>query len=131
VLQQEVFDFDKVLAEANNKVKAMKNAVLKTAGVDTKILEDIRAIQYKLEDIDLVLSGNNSIKNRNGNQTASIKERLDDIMWSVWYSTATPTTTSKDSYKVADKQLKEIKSQLAQLESTQISKVAKAWYEGK
>ncbi len=137
-LQQEVFGFDKVLAEANDKVKAMKNAVLKTAGVEAKILEDIRAIQYKLDDIDVVLSGNNSIKNRNGNQTASIKERLDDIMWSVWYSTATPTTTSKDSYKVAEKQLKEIKSQLAQLESTQISKVAKAldaagapWYEGK
>ncbi len=137
-LQKAVFGFNNILHETDKKVKAMKNAALKTAGVDVKILEDIRAIQYKIEDIDLVLSGNNSIKNRSGNQTPSIKERLDEIMWSVWYSSATPTTTSRDSYKIVEKQLNELKSQLNQLELSQISKVAKAldaadapWYEGK
>ncbi len=137
-LQKAVYGFNNMLLETDKKVKAMKNAIIKTAGVNVKLLEEIRSIEYKLEDIDLVLSGNNSIKKRSGNQTSSVKERLDEIMWSVWYSTAIPTTTSKDSYKVAEKQLKTIKSQLEQLESNEISKVAKAleaagtpWYEGK
>lgn len=137
-LQQEVFGFNNILSETDKKVKTMKKAALATAGVDLTILEDIRAIQYKLEDIDLVLSGNNSIKKRNGNQTLSIKERLDEVMWSVWYSSEKPTTTSKDSYVIAEKQLIDIKSKLQQLDMTEISKVAKAldtarvpWYEGK
>lgn len=106
-LQQAVSASNQYFNEIVKNLKLMKTTILSSNVLDSKMLEKVRAIEYKLEDLKIVLFGNSTIEKRNDNQTPSINDRLGVISWSIWDIDSEVPGNSRMSYEIAGKQLKE------------------------
>jgi photosystem II stability/assembly factor-like uncharacterized protein len=119
-LQQAVTATNEYFNDIFKNVKLMNNAVQNSANVDLKLIEKIRTIQYKLEDLRVTLYGNSTIAEANENQTPSINDRLGYITWVVWDIDSAPTGTAEMSYDIISKELKQLISDLKKLVNNDI-----------
>lgn len=122
-LQNAVSATNEYFAKIKENVKLLKATVLNSNLVDNKLLEKIRKIEYKLADLEIILSGNKTIENRNENQTPSINDRLGYITWVVWEIDSAPTETAKMNYNIISKQLKQFLNDLRELNEKEIKPI--------
>ena len=120
-LENAAFATAKVLEETQKQVDLIEKSLMSTVDVDVKLLEKVRSIQKKLNDLNITLNGNPSIAKRNENQTPSIKDRLMYILWGIWSTDNNPTDTQKKSYKIASEQLTPVIDELRQIISVDIN----------
>ena len=67
------------------------------AGLDARL----RALELELEKIGIALSGDGFLRARNEADLPSISERVQNVVYSSWTSTAEPTRTQRDAYEIA------------------------------
>jgi hypothetical protein len=120
-LQQAVSASNQYLSEISKNLKLIKSTILNTNVVDTKLLEKVRKIEYRLEDLQIVLYGNSTIAKRNDNQTPSVNDRMGNISWSCWDIDSEPTGTSKTDYEIVSKQLKDFLKNLKEVVQNDIN----------
>lgn len=137
--RQEIVEFQNKVAKLQNAISAtneyfgkikenislIKTTILNSNLVDNKLLEKVRKIEYKLDDLEIVLSGNKTIEKRNENQTPSINDRLGYITWVVWEIDSAPTETAKMNYEIISKQLKQLLKDLNELVENEIRPLEK------
>lgn len=66
-------------------------------GIDARL----RALELELAKIGIALSGDGFLRARNEADLPSISERIQNVVYSSWTSTAEPTRTQRDAYTLA------------------------------
>lgn len=107
-----------VLNELKEKTTILVKSILSSPVADNeKLLENTYRTMRELEDVNIVLNGDNSRGSRNANQTPPVRERLDNVLWSFWESFAEPTQTSRNQLKIANELYAEANTKLKRLAS--------------
>ncbi len=120
-LQNAVMATNALRAETRKLVELIQKALLSSVDVKKESIMLSTETLRKLDDIDIRLNGDNSIAKRNENQTPSITDRLNYILWGLWSTNNAPTDTQKDAYKIAGEQLSPVIDTLKQMLSTDIA----------
>lgn len=107
-----------VLNELKEKTTILVKSILSSPVADNeKLLDNTYRTMRELEDVNIVLNGDNSRGSRNANQTPPVRERLDNVLWSFWESFAEPTQTSRNQLKIANELYTEANTKLKRLAS--------------
>jgi hypothetical protein len=72
-------------------LQIMEKAVLLSPNSDLGDIKKINDRQMRIEDIGIILFGNETIAKRNGLQTPSVNDRIGDVLYALWYSSGQPT----------------------------------------
>ncbi len=120
-LQNAIMSTQNVLNETQKQVNLMEKSLMTSVDVNIQLLEKVRTIQQKLNDLSIELNGNSSISQRNENQTPSINERLMYILWGIWSTDNNPTDTQKEAYRIASEQITSVIEKLRQIISVDIN----------
>jgi len=123
--QQEAMEFrrkfgltNSVLNDLKEKTTILVKSILSSPVADNeKLLDNTYRTMRELEDVNIVLNGDNSKGSRSANQTPAVRERLDNVLWSFWESFAEPTQTSRNQLKIANELYTEANSKLKRLSS--------------
>ncbi|MEN6293632.1 MAG: hypothetical protein ABFD07_16655, partial [Methanobacterium sp.] len=67
-----------------------------------------------------------TIEEHSENQTPSINDRLNYVIWVVWDLDSAPTSTARDSYNIASDQLKEFLRQMKSIQDNQVQPIQDA-----
>jgi photosystem II stability/assembly factor-like uncharacterized protein len=107
-----------------DKIEYLKKSVIDGANVPDSIYNSVLSIKQQLDAFNRSLNGDPLIARYEGGSPTSVKDRVGLITYALWTTTATPTTTLKQSYNVAADQfgglldqLKVIDNNLKTLES--------------
>lgn len=131
-----------IIKDVQKQLKLIENSLKTTVGVKKEPLIKLREIERNVKELSIALTGNPSISSRNENQTPSVYERINYILWGIWSTSSEPTQTQKDAYRIASMQLvpildsireishkdiKELMNQLEELKSPWIPGVMPNW----
>lgn len=107
--------------ELVNKVKHIKKAIEQTPAAPISLMSEAKSLEQQLSDIQVKLSGNNSISNRQFETAPSISGRVESIVYGLFGSTAAPTQTQKDAYEIAAEEFEPVMEELkAAVKSLQV-----------
>jgi photosystem II stability/assembly factor-like uncharacterized protein len=100
-LQRAVGGSIKVAKEVENRLAHLRRAILDTPAADADRLAAARALQTRVDDIQIALAGDPTKEERNVFTPPSIGERVSRIVGSQWTTTQGPTQTQRDAYRWA------------------------------
>jgi photosystem II stability/assembly factor-like uncharacterized protein len=103
-LQRAVLGAVSAAGEAQSRIDHLKKALADTPRSDPALQDRARAIEAKLKDIQEALSGDRVRGKYNEPRPSSIVDRVNQIVYGHWYSTADATTTHKRNYEIAAQQ---------------------------
>ncbi len=112
--------------ELKSRLASIKQAIKDSYAPDSKLMDDTLAIEKKLNEILRHLRGDVSIRARNENTPISIAERASSIIDDQYLSTAPPTQTHLDSYKIASEEFTEELNKLRTLLEVDVKNLEKA-----
>lgn len=124
-LQRAVLGTNNSLSETKKRINLIKIALMNSTNFKNDLLEKARNIEKDLYDIEIALNGDESKAKRNANQTPSIIDRLNYILWGIWAVSSAPTQTQKDAYQIASEQLSNALSKLKKIIETDIYNIEK------
>ncbi|MBU2492076.1 MAG: glycosyl hydrolase [Bacteroidetes bacterium] len=102
-------------SELVNKLTYLKKAVFDAAKAPAETYNKILSAELKLKDLNRKFNGDNLKANYEGASPTSVKERVDLITYSLWNTTAAPTTTFIKSYEDAAGKFGEILNSLTEV----------------
>jgi len=100
------------LSEALSASGAIQDALLRSTASDAQLLGRARGIELRLLALQQVLSGNHRRENANDPGPMSVAARLGVASNGTGYSTYGPTPTHRESVRIAEKLLGEVRSGL-------------------
>jgi hypothetical protein len=100
-LQRAVSGAEQAAAEAQTRIEHIKQALIDTPAADPKLFEEARALELRLKDLEILLSGDPTIAKYNEPVPMSISERVTAIVDGAWVSTSAPTKTHADAWQIA------------------------------
>jgi hypothetical protein len=100
-LQRAVLGAEGAAREAQERIDLLKRAVEDTPAIDPRVGGELRAIEARLKDIQVALSGDSVMERRNEAVPMSIDDRVSAIVRSHWNSTTAPTGTNVRAYEIA------------------------------
>jgi len=104
-----------MLSEVGNKMKHIKEAIIKVEKPMDDLLKDYYALDLKIKDIRTSLNGDNIKTRLDIDQVPSPSGRLGWIEYEQKYSTSTPTETHKMSFALAKEEFVPILDQIKAL----------------
>jgi len=102
------------------RLKQIRRVVELSDKLPKEMLTKIRNYQLALKNILRQINGNEVVRKRSGNQTPSINDRLDLLLYSHWASTSAPTQTMLNNYKVVEQEFEGIYNRIKQLYTIEI-----------
>jgi len=106
--------FANTLATQINEAKA---AVRNTPNVPISTLEELRAMEYRLLDINLVLNGNSSLSKREFETEPGIQDRVGTAIWNNYYNMQATTGIQRMDYNIAKQEIEPVIDELKTLRS--------------
>jgi len=100
-LQRAVLGAVRAAGEVQVRINHIKQALLETPGAPAKLNDDVRAIEVRLKDLQVQLSGDGTLTSRAEPAPKSIRQRVGRIVSGQWASTSAPTQTNRDAYRYA------------------------------
>ncbi|HSF14225.1 MAG TPA: glycosyl hydrolase [Vicinamibacteria bacterium] len=100
-LQRAVLGAVRAVENTRERLDYIEKAVLQAPEADPSLLDETRALEDRLYDIDVALSGDDTIESRAEPAPLGILERVQDIVSAQWQSTSAPTETSRANYRIA------------------------------
>ncbi|MFA6957204.1 MAG: glycosyl hydrolase [Thermoanaerobaculia bacterium] len=114
-LQRAVSGAEQAAAEAQTRLDHIKQALIDTPAADPKLLDEARAIEMRLKDLEIALSGDPTIAKYNEPAPMSISERVNAIVDGAWASTSAPTKTHMDAWQIASDEFSPVLEKLRAL----------------
>jgi hypothetical protein len=99
-LQRAVLGAVKAAAEAQTRIDHLKKALTDSPGADPKLSTALRAIEARLKDVQIELSGDTTRASRNEPTPPSIADRVATIVGGHWDATSAPTATHRRNYDI-------------------------------
>ncbi len=103
-LTRAVSGADEYRKSLDEKIKYLEKAVIDGAGVPDESYNTAIKIKKELDDFNRKLNGDPLKAQYEGFSPTSVKQRVDMITSSLWYTTSAPTTTYIDNYNAAANQ---------------------------
>jgi photosystem II stability/assembly factor-like uncharacterized protein len=100
-LQRAVIGALDVANTSRTKLAAIKRAIQEAPAASEKLRDEATALEKKLNAILIALRGDTALRQRNENTPPSISERVNGIVGGQRLSTAKPTQTHRDAYRIA------------------------------
>jgi hypothetical protein len=100
-LQRAVLGAVEAASEMNERLDHLRQAILDTPGAGGDSLVELAAVEAALDDVLVELRGDRSRARRNEPVPPSIRERVDRIVDSGFFTTQPPTTSHRDGFRYA------------------------------
>ena len=91
----------RTMREAQDKLDHMRQAIHDTPGLDRALLDRVDALDVRLADLGIVMSGDRTITSRSEPATPDLRERVGEVMWGTRSITSAPTATHRKHLEVA------------------------------
>ena len=114
-LQRAVHGAVQVVAEIQDRIDHLRQAVLETPDADQSLLGQIAALEADLESMRVELTGDHSAARRNHAVGPSILGRIESVVGDQWYVTSAPTQINRDSLRWAGEAFAELLPKLKAL----------------
>jgi photosystem II stability/assembly factor-like uncharacterized protein len=113
-LRRAVMGAGRMLDYAQERLDHIKVALRDTPGATTEQMSQADALVVRLDDLRVVLNGDDTVSSRNEPTAPGISDRLSRVTEG-WTSTSAPTGTQQESYRVAAEQFSELLPELQRL----------------
>ena len=110
-------------AEAQRRIDHVKKALDSTPAADAKLASEVRAIERRLKDLQVSLSGDGVMARRNFPTPASIADRVSAIVSAQFVTTAPITGNSRQAYDIAAEEFSTVLERLRQLAEVDLKRV--------
>jgi photosystem II stability/assembly factor-like uncharacterized protein len=100
-LQRAVVGAINSVEEGLNRLDFVERALMETPGADQKLLDEARALEERLRDINDQLTGDPIRSSHNEPTPPAIADRVFQVVGGAWSSTSAPTQTHQANYKLA------------------------------
>jgi photosystem II stability/assembly factor-like uncharacterized protein len=121
-LQRAVLGAVEAAKEAQKRVDYLKKALDDTPAPDSALADEARAIEGRLKDLEVALSGDKVVAEHNEPTPMSIVERVQSIVEGQWVSsTSAPTETHRQTYAIAAEEFAGVLSKLQALVETDLA----------
>jgi len=107
--------FRSVVRDTKKRLDHIRQAVNDTPGLDRDLLDQVDAMDARLQDIKDVLTGDRTITRRSEPAPESISSRMGSLMWFTREITSDPTETMRRHLDIAGEQFAPLLSDLTQL----------------
>jgi hypothetical protein len=125
-LQRAVLGSVAAAREGQERIDVLKRAVEETPAADPKLGGELRAIETRLKDIQVALSGDSVMERRYEPVPKSIEDRVNAIVGSHWNTTAAPTGTNQRAYEIAAEEFGTQLEKLRQLVEVDMKRIETA-----
>ncbi len=115
----------KLNSELAKKLKLMRKAVFNAPAAPLSLMETVKQVEKENHLVEIALTGNKSLSKRYENQPPSIYSRISNLVYSHWRSTAAPTTTMLEQYKIAKEEFEEQAEKLKELATIKVPNLEK------
>lgn len=106
--------------EMEGRLKALKTAVDQTPLASYELRLKIKSLQKELNAIQIAFKGDEGLSKRNENQPPSLRDRINNLVYSHWGSTSAPTNTMIRDYQIILDVFTPLYDQLKKLNKTEI-----------
>ncbi|MCI0694559.1 glycosyl hydrolase [candidate division KSB1 bacterium] len=100
-LQRAALGAAQATAETQKRFDHIEKALQNTPEADPALMAEVRALETRLKDLQIKLSGDRLIQRHNEPTPPAIIERVQDIVSGHWTSTSVATQTFQDGYQIA------------------------------
>jgi len=100
-LQRAVMGSSRLVGDLGDRLELIRMAIGKTPALPPTLDQRARALQLELEKIGIAISGDSFLREREENTPPAIDERVLNVVYASWYTTAEPTKTQRDAYSYA------------------------------
>ncbi|MCB1007430.1 MAG: glycosyl hydrolase [Acidobacteria bacterium] len=114
-LQRAVLGAEHLLAETSDRLGKVRDAIRVTPSLDAAYDARARALEVRLEELGIELSGDRFLSRRSEPTAPSVSDRVESVVASSWYATSEPTTTQRDAYAIAGEQFDRLLASLRAL----------------
>ncbi|MCG8375001.1 MAG: hypothetical protein MI702_00790 [Chlorobiales bacterium] len=105
----------RVIQDAFSKMGLIKRALDGTPGIDVAMMDEARALEKRLQDLNEELSGDNTPRGWGDAVPPSIQSRIFSLMFGHWGTFYGPTKTHRASLEIALQQYEELVPKLRTL----------------
>ena len=107
--------------EAQKRIDHLKKALTDTPAAAPALAGRLRAIEGRLKDLQIALSGDRVRASRGEPTPPAIVDRINQVVYGHWYSTADATATHHRNYEIAAQQFAPVLAQLRSLILTDLT----------
>jgi len=100
-----------------DNLEILEKAVIVSPKSDLTDIAKINSMKLKIEEIGVILFGNETISKRNGLQTPSVNDRIGDVLYALWYSSGQPTADHSKTFKIMKSEFAKAYSMMKELDS--------------
>ncbi|MEL6760450.1 MAG: glycosyl hydrolase [Myxococcota bacterium] len=94
----------KAMAELGSRIEHLKAAIDRTPAVSESFRERLRDLESLHDELNVLMSGDSTVKRRNEPAPWSISARVASIVEGHWNSLAAPTGTHREAYAIASEE---------------------------
>ena len=117
-LQRSIQGASRMLSEANNRVKYMKEAVFSVARPNQDFINDVRDLEAKLKTLSDKMNGDAVANRLDIDKLPSVSSRLFSAVYDGYSTTSDPTTTMKEQLQLAGEDFESVLSDLKSIINT-------------
>ncbi len=114
-LQRAALGAVETVKESQRRIDHLKKALVDTPKADPKLREEALAVEGRLKDISVQLSGDETVASRNEPTPPSIVSRVQAVVYGQWTTTSAPTATQRAAYEIAATRFGEVLDRLRTL----------------
>jgi hypothetical protein len=114
-LQRAVLGALRTIGEAQSRIDHLKKALEDTPGKPGELPEQVRALDARIKDLKVALSGDRTVRRRNEPDPPSILDRVQGVVGGHWSATCAPTKTHREGYAIAAKEFAPVLERLRRL----------------
>lgn len=123
-LQRAVMGASSMIGETMTRVAALRRALNDAPSATDALIRDARNIETRLRDLQVALSGDNTMSRRSEPTPPSLLSRLSGITNSLWSNTLSePTATNRRQYEIVAAEFEKILAQARPLIETELKRV--------
>jgi len=119
-LQRAVLGTARAASQAREGIDHIKKALDAKPDAPAELAERIRDLENRLQDLQVELNGDRTIRRRNEPTPPSIVARVQRIVGGQWTSTSAPTQTNRDAYRYASSLFEPVLAELQSLIETDL-----------
>ncbi len=106
--------------DMTSNVKIMREVIKALPGAPASLAKTAKDILRKLDELSIQLDGDPLLAKRNVNQTPSITERVNDVVYSIYGTTSSPTQTMEDAYVISRKAFEPVLAELRKIQESDV-----------
>ncbi len=125
-LQRAALGASRAAREARDRIDHIKRALDDTPRANSQLMDQARALETRLMDMQLLLDGDSTRSNRWEPSVPSITGRIQRIVGAQWESTSPPTGTNREAYRFASKAFEPVLEDLTRLIEIDLRRLEKA-----